>query len=405
MRGERFPVVAKFVGGVLLAATGCACAMDGNPLTVFAAAGASHDSNVFRIAPDTDLAPVLGTSARGDNIRTLTGGVELDKTWGQQRLRSHLSGSRVGFARFSFLDYDALEGDARWLWRLGSRLDGELGISGDRRLADFSDFRTPERNIRTQRSRFLRGGWDATPGWRLSGGLRVTDTDTTQAATRTTTLHEQAAEAALHFTTRPGNRLGVAVVRAEGRYDAPQFVLGQPVDNAYEQVDLSGVVEWRPNGKSELLLRAGVTERKQEQLPQRNFRGPTGNLTYHWNTSGKFAASFILRRELSTYQDLVTNYTVNRSAAVAPVWSLTGKTALRANYEYRLRDYQGDPGIVIANAPQRHDRLRTAAITLQYDDQRHLKIGLTLQRETRASNQPGADFRADAATLSAQAAF
>lgn len=388
----------------MLSAPG-ALAAGSDPLTLLASVAATRDSNLFRLPPAADTEALLGSSARGDTVRQWSVGLDLDKSLGRQRFLSRITGSRIAYSRFDFLDYNAVDGRATWLWRLGNALDGELGATENRTQADFADLGTPQKNVRTQRTHFLRGAYEVVPGWRVTSGIRDTTTDTTQAATRSASLREEGAELGIGFASHAGNRLGVQLVRAEGKYAAPQIVQGVAVDNAYTQSSLNGTMDWRPTGQSRISAAAGLTERQQNELPERDFRGLTGNFVLSWNGTGRLGSSLALRREVGAYQDLVNNYTVNRSASLNPVYSLTGKLALRGRYEYRVRDYRGDPGIVILDAARRQDHYHIAGLTLDYDDQRLLQASIGLQRETRGSNQPGLDYRANQATLSLQLAF
>lgn len=378
---------------------------EGDAFNFIAGSSLLRDSNVFRL-PDG----VTVGGARADTQRNSFVGGTFDWTYGRQRLKGDLTLSHVRYARFDFLDYNGAGAQATWLWQLGHRWKGELAAERRKVLTDFADLQfgpaqAPQGNLTTTERYRAGANYWFHPDWSLLGTLTRTRATNSAAFRRANDFTGDSGELGVSYRRASGNELGLRYRITNGRFPNRAVVAASVVDNSYRQDDVEANALWIASGHSRVTARGGWTRRSHDELPQRDFRGLTGRLTYDWLLDGKSALAVTLRREIANSDFANAAFADVRGFSIAPTWSPTARTSLVGRYEYRAVDYRGDPGIVLANAPQRQDRTEILGLTGSYAPWRFLEISLTVQTERRRSNDAQLSYRDNASYLSAQFSF
>ena len=144
---------------VLLQATGVR-ANEGDVLNLSATLSSMRDDNLFRLAPSVDPKSV-GLDGKSDTITTMALGLNFNKLFGLQRLIANVSLVDNRYKTNDYLDFQALNYDAKWLWAVGTRWTGELAVDRNESLNSFSDYRNFRvRNVRTiENERFSANYW------------------------------------------------------------------------------------------------------------------------------------------------------------------------------------------------------------------------------------------------------
>ena len=382
------------VSGALLHAP--AQATEGDVVNFIVAGSVTRDDNIFRVPESFNLQAFAGSRQRGDTIRTTTLGLRIDQPWSRQRFLIDAQANATRYNRYDFLDHDALTYDARWKWQLGNRLQGDLYRSQAQQLTDFGDFRSPSKNIRTQHTTGLSARWWIHANWYALAGMTRTESENDTALRKPLDNTADTAEAGVLYRTGAGNEIQFALRETDGEYQ----------NNAaakYKHLvkELRGL--WQVSGKSTLRGQIGRAERSHPLAPQRDYSGTNGRLSWDWAITGKTGLNVTARRELSAYQDFVSNYVLTDGISVTPVWRPTAKISLQLKLDRSKRDYLGDINPLINY--HRIDVTRTAALTAGYDALRSLRFTATLQRETRDSSDPNFDYRDRIAYVSAQFTF
>jgi hypothetical protein len=115
--------------------------------------------------------------------------------------------------------------------------------------------------------------------------------------------------------------------------------------------------------------------------------------------------SGVARREISALEDIRTSFVMAQGYTFRPTWTVTSKITLGAVIDYTVRDYLGDPGLVLGSAPARRDTSKLASLTATYIPMRQITLTLSATHETRASTVPLGDFSDNLYSLNAQFAF
>jgi hypothetical protein len=154
-----------------------------------------------------------------------------------------------------------------------------------------------------------------------------------------------------------------------------------------------------------LTLRAGQTKREQNDLPQRNFSGATGNLTFDYAVTGITSINATMGRDL-TPQDLnLANYAVVRSFGIGVRWAPTPKISTVARIDRQSREFGGPQGVSTASALIPTDTTRSTSLVLLYAPTNAIQLSMQLRHEVRESNDPTLPYVSNVGTLSGILSF
>lgn len=363
----------------------------------------TYDDNLFRLPSGTN--PALSGSQRSDVINTTFVGLKLNKLVSRQRFIVDGILSRSYFSEYGQLDYDGRNINGRWLWELGNRWKGELSLQDTRRLSSFADLNVEDRNIVDYRRYYGSARYEFHPEWSVVGGLSRVDNTNSAAVQKASDFTANAVEAGAQFNPATGNQVALKYRRTKGEYPNRQLVSSSIIDNSYTQDDVELSALWRPTADSKFDGRVGLTERNHDQLSQRDFRGPTGRLSYDWNVTGKTLLNATLWREIWSSDDVNASYVLSNGLSFGPTYNATSKIQLQGKLQYVKRDFGGDPGFVLTSAPQPEDKIKIGSVTATYLPLRSLQLSLTLQTERRDSNIKSREYDDNQAILSGQFTF
>jgi len=375
---------------------------EGDVVNFFAGVRYAYDNNLLRLP---DGVSFLGE--RSDSITSVFAGTTFDKTVSRQRFRGDLAYYSNRYANFTGLNYQAPTGKASWSWQAGNRWSGQAAVEYSESLTDFRDygplFRT--RNIMTTRQASVSANYLVHPDWSMVGQLVSRGTKNDSEFRRSLDLDRNTCELGFQHARPSGNRLGVTIRRAKGTY--PNRVVDpgvSTIDNRFEQDDLETRMLWLPAGHGRFDARAAFTRRTHPNVPQRDFAGPTGRLSYDWFVSVKSSVNVTAGRDISEYEQVGTSYVDRRNLRVAPTWNPSVKLSLQAGLEYQRLKFSGETGFV-ANASRREDKIQTAFVTATYAPVRYFQVMVNLQHDRRTSNEFGLDYEATYGHISAQGSF
>jgi len=407
--GSRLPILsAAILLGGLTPATD-ANALWGDRLELFVSEAVIHDDNVFRISSQSDPAAVLGSPSKGDTYHTTSFGVNFDVPVSRQRFQGGLAWNDTRYDRFTFLDLTGHTGRAVWLWQVGDDLSGKLGYMDSLALASFANVQSGGGqsvvpNALTTQQAFFNAGYRVTPRWELRGEVSRLEQSNQIPQRRVNDIIIDGGELTVSYVTPAKNKVGFSVRLDEARYPTPQVAGASLIDNAYRQQIIAAVTDWSLTGHSHFIARAGRVSRSYEQLPQRDFEGPTLNVTYDWNPTGNFTLTALAVREISTTEEVNVGFVVVRGAALRPTLRLTEKIRISGALEYSERDYRGDPALALGTVA-RIDEVRAAGVTASYRPVRPVTLEAAFRRETRSSTVAFGDYVTNIASVTARIGF
>ena len=390
-----------FAGVLAVLAGGAQGADPADALNFYISQSFQHDDNIFRL-PD-DVKP-FGNGQRDDNIAITSFSALFDRVYSRQRLTASLDVSRVGFAHWSDLDYTTKGAAAGWDWALGSRWTGGLSARQEEVARDFADVGSSRRETSINRRRTLDASADYWwhPDWAAGVGFERYTSAYTDKASERSDYRASTPEISLTYRPQTGNRLSLKARFTDGEY--PNRVASAVADEGYRQTDVRLTGNWQLTGHSLVSGYLGYTRRRYRDLDVRDFSGATGRLQHDWAATGKLSLRTTLRREIGAREDLTDNFVVTKAFSLAPTWAPTTRIAFQGSWEWRKRDFGGDPGLVI-DVPEQDDVTRVARLSVSYTPIDNLNLSLSHTRSARHSDRPANEYEADVSAISAQYSF
>ncbi|MBL8446413.1 MAG: outer membrane beta-barrel protein [Zoogloeaceae bacterium] len=352
---------------------------------------ARWENNLFRLPDDTD--PEDG-SPRSDRWNQATIALAFDHAYSLQHLSARLGVTDRRHANHSNLDSTTADGHLRWDWALGSDWNGRLGVFQREAPRNFADTSRRILSINTLRQAEAEATYRLQPAWRTRLGITTRTSRYSDSQSRGSEYDEAAVETGLDFLPRTGNRIGLTLRQAEGRY----LERRAGADTGYHQTDLRLTGEWRLTGKTVTTGAFGVTRREGGGRPE--FNGPAGRIVVDWQPTGKLGLRTTLRREIGSEDEVLDNDVVSRALTLEPRWIMTAKLTLQGMAEWLRRDggSAGDSG----NADQ---RTRSFGLGLLYQPRPTISVAASYQHATRSAADNRLDYTAQTVGLDLKMQF
>jgi exopolysaccharide biosynthesis operon protein EpsL len=399
LRGARRACPLALLAGAL-----CAASVHAGPndaLQASVGVGYLYDDNLFRLA---DGQPAYD-GTRADGARQGWLALLFDHSYGRQHLLGHARFTRVAYDHFTQLNYNGEDAALNWDWQLGNHLQGKAGAAYQQSLAPYADFRSSERNLRTERHVFFDGAWRAHPSWQLrAAGARDTynyDLSSQRYSNRT----ENALEAGLDYVPAGGSSIGVLARRVEGRYPNLRPFGNLLVSDNFDQDELKLKVDWKASAISTLQLTAGHARRRYAVGGEHDAAGFNGRATWSVDRGGKLRWNVAAWREFAAIESDLVSYSLNKGASATVSVDATAKVRVEAGVNALRRNFNAISGTAVPRELQ--DTLRQASLSTVWAPRARVAVTLALAHERR-SGLPflgNGSFRANTVNLNLSAQF
>lgn len=377
-------------------------ALWGDRLELFASENVTYDSNVFRTSLKLDPTLATGSPDRGDTVSTTSLGFLLNVPVSLQRFEAGYTWYTSRYNSFTDLNHGGRIAHAAWIWSITPRVTGDVGYQEQRTLASFANIQSRRPDLVTARMAYANAAWMATPSWRVHSTVNAGQTDhddPVRAATND--IETGSVEAGVSYVSAQENRIGVAARTERGRSPHDFLVFGAPFNNAYHQDSIGVQGRWVVTGLSRFDGRADYTRRQYDQLPQRNYSGPTGRATYTYTPTGKITIATTLQRDVAPLEDVSASFVLVTGVSVRPDWAITDKVNIRGAFAYDVWDYRGDPALGLSFT----HRVRSAGVSILYRPTLHVSLVGGLSREVRTSTAQFGDYEVNTASVEARVGF
>lgn len=389
-------------GAVLLALVPLAAwAEGGDDLKLLATVGVTHDSNLFRLPEDANTLALLGRSSAAETVTVSTLGMRYDKSYSLQRVLLDVNFNKYDYQNFNYLSFNALNYRAQWDWSYTPRLNGTISSARNQTLNSFLDFQGfNQRNERVDSTTRMDATYELDARWRLIGALGTSKRSNDLPIVQEADFSNRFADIGARYVLPSGSSVSYTLRSTDGDLLNRTFPSASFNDKAYRQTDNNLEATWVISPVTSAQFRLGHRSRTHPNYPQRDFDGLTGGANLRWTFSSKSALTAGWSRELEANEATNSNFRRIDRFNVGPVWQLSAKTALRAQIEHTIYNYEGSPSLLPAST--RRDNLTNASISLDWQPYRYLSLSASLQNARRSANQPGLDFNANIVSLQAQ---
>lgn len=361
-----------------------------------AAASAAYgiDDNLFRVGDDAPP-PIAGVDERGDRYLRVSVGVDAHLESGRQGLTLAVRGDHYSFDNFSLLDEFLYSGEIDWDWALGP-VTGDLGYRYSRDYPNFSELQFASEDLVTKQVGHFALGWQLLSRMALRLLAESSKYQHSDEALQLLDNKVNAGTAGLFYVSPNGGSIGAQHKVSEGKYPNRQPVGLTVIDNEYRENE-SSVAAAKPlatqeGGKVGFDVRVGYTQRRHEEVVERDFDGATGRARLRYSPLPKILLDVSAYRELQAVEDLLASYAVVTGGSASIAWAPTYKWVIQAGYSHNDRSLEGNPGFILTDTPPREDKIKSARASLGYEPNRYVALAVSYERGTRTSNTSGADY-------------
>lgn len=388
----------------IIALTAPPCHADAlDVVNVVAGVSSKYDDNLFRLPSGQDTSALTGRTERGDRVLTSFAGLRVDQPYSLQRFKLDLTWTAYRFQNFDYLDFDAKEYRAAWLWSLTSYLKGTLSADRKQQLNDFRDYRSyTAANIRTTENRVFDADWSPHGNWHLLAGFRQMEQTNSQVFNEDADVKVNGVNAGLKYQFPSGSSVTWMTTLRQGQFTKRALNAGSLLDTGYDERESEARLEWLASERSRFNLRTSHLDRTHDHFDQRDFNGWTGRLEYMWSPSAKLRLNASAAREFASYQTTESSYSQNDSVGLALGYEVSPKVKVNLNGSLYERRYLGDG--VVSNIG-RVDTGSSVMLGADWTPLRSLKFSASVQQNRRQANVAGADFEGSIAEVSAQILF
>jgi len=371
-----------------LAAPASAWALFDDRVEVWGAENVTHDTNVLRLSRNINpLAP--NPAQLDDTIYTTHVGASFNAYEHQQHFTAEATYYRSTFRYFHDFDFNGYTVLGNWAWVLGPTASGTLGYTDQRGLASFANIQAATPDLVTTRQAYATGNWNLTPRWRANGGLTAGQTEHGDEARKINDIVVETAEAGLSYVTPLDNSFGMVSRIEHGRLPHAVDLNGIPFESSYNQSGLGAMMTYVLSGHSRLDARAEYVNRRYNAgSPQHDYNGPIARALYTWTPTAKITLNASISRDVGPPEDITTSFVLVTGGYIRPQWQVTDKVTLKANAEYNVWDYRGDP--VTGGNFTHHQRL--FGVSVAYRPAPKILLQAGYNHEKRSSTLPYGDY-------------
>jgi exopolysaccharide biosynthesis operon protein EpsL len=360
----------------------------------------TYDDNLLRVPDNTPPG-----FQRSDKATQTIGGFLLDRPIGRQKLTGQAKLSRVTFDHYDQLDYNGKDFSLDWAWVLGNHLDGNIGGSYAQTLTPFNDFHTDDRNLRTQRVEYFKGGWRLHPSWRVRGSFQRYKFDYELRAQSINNRTEDLSEAGLDYLAASGSRVGFVLRQQKGKYPNFRRFGNVFLDEGYTQDELKANINWLYSEITQVSVLAGYAKRKHDEFPDRDSSGFNGRVGLTWKPRVKLRVQADAWREFAAVESVVVSNSLNRGASLSGNWEITSKVSANVATRREKRQFEALGNFAAFGGDS--DTTRNSTVGVQYTPTRNIQLNLSGFHEKR-SGAPlvgTGSYKANGFTFSATAQF
>lgn len=374
-------------------------------LRLSAGLGLVHDSNLFRLPSGIDTVPLIGRASPAETVRVTSLGATYQRSYSLQRIELDVHVSDYRYQNFDYLSFLATNYRAAWNWSYTPHLYGVLRTARNQALNSFVDYSGyNQRNVRSDTDTAFDATYELDARWRLKGGLQQQARSNSQPIVSEANYRFSGLLLGVQYVLPSGSSLGYQLRSTDGRYTSRR-VIPNPghYDTDFSQLENTLSATWAISRATQAEFTLGHRSRSNPHYAQRDYSDFLGSARLNWTLSGKTAISAGWARELGSFETADFNYTQTDRFSIGPVWQVSPKAVVRAQFEHAIRDFKGTPaGFVSA---RRRDTSNDLNLSLDWEPYRFLLLSASLQNSRRSSSAPGFRYNSNAINVNAQFSY
>jgi len=374
-------------------------------LTLPVSVAPTWDANVFR-APGgvTDPQQGRGLSGRSDLYTTTSVGLDLNKSYAQQNFRLTLGQTATRYDKFKFLDRDATNYRGALQWYLTPRISGSLSTDRSESIIGFEDSRAQGATVTATRNHNLTIDVWLFSGWHLLASVGKVERRNSAVFLALPSSDLSSGDFGVRYESPGWGSISFIERRSRGINTGQQVDRTNFIDSGFETRESEARLAWTISGKSSLSGRVTRTQRRHDNIPERDFSGTSLDAAYTWNPTAKLGLALTATRAVAPFTTgTSSSFRVDETLALAPSWRLTEKVTLIGRVARLSTTYDGP--VVATTAAARRDTLHSMRLGANWQVHGNAVIAATLDRDRRESTDPTLSFNNLTAGLRASFTF
>jgi exopolysaccharide biosynthesis operon protein EpsL len=288
-----------------------------------------YDDNIFR----------QSNNEISDTITISKLGFKFDKSYSLQRFKVDADITKFNYDKTEFLDYDAKNYSAAWLWSLTPNLTGRITSEQTQVLNDFRDFAIPIQNIRTSKIQRFRAEYSPHQIWTIIGGLTYTNVTNSQQFTQQADFNALSVDYGAKYKFPSGSSLTFLGHQRKGDFsDRPVTAI---FDNGYDESEFEVEAVLKASGKSSLSGKLGYINREYNNLSLRDYQSIIGYINYDWYLTGKMLLNLNYSRTIYPFEQSNSTYSLTDAIKSELSYNITEKLQAGVNLRLSDRDFDG----------------------------------------------------------------
>lgn len=347
------------------------------------------DNNLFRSKDN----------ASSDEITTFRAGVRFDKAVSLQRFLVDVNYVDYQYQKNDFLDFDAVNYNAAWLWSLTPSLTGTLSTRKNKSLLGFADFRTFAQNIRTDEYNIFRAEYSPYKVWSLIVGFTDTSLQNSQTFNAQNDYDATAVDYGARYNFASGTSLTFLGHTRNGNFKRVLNAsnIASAFDNGFSEDEFEMDVVFKATAKSNLSSKLAYLSREYDHFSVRDYDAWLGNLKYDLLITGKLKASMDLSRSVGTFETQYSTYSITDAVNIGASYFYSDKVVFGLNARLSQRDFDGRVNPVF---PNRIDHEQSINGSLTWQPLRNIGLTLSSVKSSRNANSAYDVFDFDDVTTS-----
>lgn len=347
------------------------------------------DNNLFRSKDN----------ASSDQITTFRAGIRFEKTYSLQRFLIDVNYVDYQYQKNAFLEFDAVNYNAAWLWSLTPSLTGSISTRKNKSLLGFADFRTFAQNIRTDEYNSLRAEYSPYKVWSLILGFTDTSLQNSQTFNEQNDYDATAVDYGARYNFASGTSLTFLGHKRNGHFQRVLSAsnIASAFDNGFNEDEFEMDVVFKASAKSNLSSKLAYLSREYDNFSVRDYDAWLGNLKYDLLLTGKLKASMDVSRTVGTFETQYSTYSITDALNMGATYFYSDKLVLGLNARFSQRDFDGRVNPVF---PSRIDHEQSMNGSLTWQPLRNIGVTLSTVKSSRNANAAYEVFDFDDVTTS-----
>jgi len=352
-----------------------------------------HDSNVTRSS-----GPPAGTPILSDTSYTTSLLGVFHQIYGREDVWASASIGRVLYEQLTQYDFtqQAIRADVRS--NLPYNVDVSVDLARTAQLAHFADINSTLRDVITNNSINALVDFPLSVDWRGVLGGNGTQSKNSEPSFQTQDFNSTEVNGGIRFQPSTGNHVDLLLRTVHGVY--PNGSPASYVSPGYDDHGVDLRIDWTFSGASRLLGRAGFVQHRNDMVSyvdpttlqltelNRDYSGPTYDLTYIWQITGASKLSIYGLRQTGAAGDNSYLSAVTKTSRLTPAYQASAKLEFDAYAEWTQRNYFTNVYATVSGLPPgttRLDNSHNAGLNVLWNPRRWIKVTFVLAREHRDS--------------------